>query len=107
MALVQGAPESSGQIERNTSFNALDLTHSGVNSAVKRSGGRAGITGADPKSVRQFAANEGKRAGYDMEEIQDTLGHSDISTTQGCAQKSMRRQPVVHPSLPGKPTRNA
>ena len=82
-------------------------TRSGVYSAFKRAGERAGIKGADPKSVRKFAANEAKRAGYDMEEIQDALGHSDISTTQVYVQKSTRRQSVVRLALPKKPTKNA
>jgi site-specific recombinase XerD len=63
----------------------------GVYSAFKRASERVGIKGADPKSVRKFAANEAKRAGYDMEEIQDALGHGDISTTQGYVLKSTRR----------------
>lgn len=81
-------------------------TRSGVYSAFKRAGDRAGIKGADPKSIRKFAANEAKRAGYDMEEIQDALGHSDISTTQGYVQKSTRRQSVVRLSLPIKPAKS-
>lgn len=56
-----------------------------------------------PKRVRKFAANEAKRAGYDMEKIQDALGHSDISTTQGYVLKSTRRQSVVRLALPEKP----
>ena len=67
---------------------------------------RVGIKGADPKSVRKFAANEAKRAGYDMEEIQDALGHSDISTTQGYVLKSTRRQSVVRLALPEKPKKS-
>ena len=82
-------------------------TRSGVCGAFKRAGERAGIKGADPKSVRKFAANEAKRAGYDMEEIQDALGHSDISTTQGYVQTSTRRQSVVRLTLPRKPTKTA
>ena len=85
----------------------MGRTASGVYSAFKRAGERAGIKGADPKSVRKFAANEAKRAGYDMEEIQDALGHSDISTTQVYVQKSTRRQSVVRLALPKKPTKNA
>lgn len=81
-------------------------TRSGVYSAFKRAGERVGIKGADPKSVRKFAANEAKRAGYDMEEIQDALGHSDISTTQGYVLKSTRRQSVVRLSLPEKPKKS-
>lgn len=80
-------------------------TRSGVYSAFKRAGDRAGIKGADPKSVRKFAANEAKRAGYGMEEIQDALGHSDISTTQGYIQNSTRRQSVVRLTLPAKPVK--
>ena len=40
-----------------------------------------------------------------MEEIQDALGHTDISTTQGYVQKSMRRLSVVRLTLPEKPTK--
>lgn len=78
-------------------------TRSGVYSAFRRSGERVGIKGADPKSVRKFAANQAKRAGYDMEELQDALGHSDISTTQGYVLKSTRRQSVVRLALPDRP----
>ena len=49
-------------------------TRSGVYSAFSRAGARLSIKGADPKSLRKFAANEAKRAGYNMEEIQDALG---------------------------------
>ena len=45
--------------------------------------------------MRKFAANEAKRAGYAMEEIQDALGHTDIATTQVYIQNSTRRQSVV------------
>ena len=78
-------------------------TRSGVYSAFKRAGLRAGITGADPKSIRKYAANEAKRAGYNMEEIQDALGHNDISTTQVYVQNSTRRHSVVRLELPEKP----
>lgn len=78
-------------------------TRSGIYSAFRRAGDRANIKGADPKSVRKFAANEAKRAGYDMEEIQDALGHTDISTTQGYVLKSTRRQSVVRLELPARP----
>ena len=73
--------------------------------ARMRAGKRVGINGACPKSVRKFAANEAKRAGYDMEEFQDALGHSDISTTPGYVQKSTRRQSVVRLTLPIKPAK--
>ncbi len=82
-------------------------TRSGVYSAFKRAGDRVNIKGADPKSVRKFAANEAKRAGYDMEEIQDALGHSDISTTQGYVLKSTRRHSVVRLSLPARPLKSS
>ena len=81
-------------------------TRSGVYSAFKRAADRVHIKGADPKSIRKYAANEAKRAGYDMEEIQDALGHSDISTTQGYVQKSTRRQSVVRLTLPIKPAKS-
>ncbi len=82
-------------------------TRSGVHSAFKRAGARVGIKGADPKSVRKFAANEAKRAGYNMEQIKDALGHTDISTTQGYVQNSMRRHSEVRLSLPEKATKIA
>jgi integrase len=80
-------------------------TRSGIYSAFKRAGERVSIKGADPKSVRKFAANEAKRAGYDMEQIQDALGHNNISTTQGYVLKSTRRQSVVRLVLPERPVK--
>ena len=80
-------------------------TRSGVCSGFRRTGKRVGIKGADPRSVRKFAANEAKRAGYGMEELQDALGHNDISTTQGYVKKSTRRQSIVHLTLPARPAK--
>ena len=79
-------------------------TRSGVRSAFKRAGDRVGVKGADPKSIRKFAANQAKRAGYNMEEIKDALGHNDIATTQGYVQNSTRRQSVVRLKLPARPS---
>ncbi len=80
---------------------------SGDYSAFKRTGERVGIKGAGPKNVRKFAANEAKRAGYDMEEIQDAPGHGDISTTQGYVLKSTCRQSAVRLTLPARPVKSS
>lgn len=75
-------------------------TRSGIHSAFRRAGERVGITGADPKSLRNFAATMAKRAGYSIEQLRDTLAHVDISTTQGYLQRGARVQSQVIMELP-------
>jgi hypothetical protein len=80
-----------------------DYTRSGIHSAFRRAGKRIGIEGADPKSLRPFASAEAKSLGYDIEGMQDALGHTNIATTQEYLRKNARVRSNVVLKLPKKP----
>jgi len=77
-------------------------TRSGIASAFRRAGERAGVRGANAKALRPFAATAAKAQNYSMEAIQDALSQADISTTQGCIHSMARRNVTVKLAIPNE-----
>lgn len=78
------------------------FTRSGIYSAFLRAGERVDLKGINPKSLRPFAATQAKKAGYTLEELQEGLGHTNISTTEGYVRKHEIRHSIVRMTLPVK-----
>jgi len=80
--------------------DSTEFARSGIYSAFMRAAARAGIDGINPKSLRSFAATMAKKQGYTMEELQEGLGHSSITTTEGYVRKNEVRRSKVRLTLP-------
>ncbi len=78
-------------------------TRSGIYSAFRKAGLATGIKGADPKSLRNFAASEAKKRGATMDDLQDALGHTNVATTQGYVRRATRVVSTVELALPERP----
>ena len=76
------------------------FTRSGIYSAFRRAAIRADVDGINPKSLRPFAATQAKKQGYTMEELQEGLGHTSITTTEGYVRKNEVRRSKVRLKLP-------
>ena len=73
-----------------------------TNSPSTRAAERTGLKGINPKSLRPFAATQAKKAGYTLEDLQEGLGHTSISTTEGYVRKHEISRSKVRLTLPKK-----
>jgi len=83
------------------------FTRSGIYSAFMRAADTAGVAGINPKSLRSFAATQAKRQGASMEELQEGLGHTSLTTTDGYVRRHEIRRSKIQLSLPPETAKKA
>lgn len=85
----------------HTSCGTAYTSH-GVGSAWERARRRAGVENATLKDLRAKHASDAERAGYRLDQIQDTLAHEDSSTTRTYLKQRMPKRSAVELSIPAE-----
>lgn len=83
------------------------FTRSGIYSAFHRAAKTTGIEGINPKSLRSFAATMAKRQGATLEDLQEGLGHTSVTTTEGYVRKHEVRRSKIQLTLPPETAKKA